>query len=293
MPDLIANHLVSVLNGVAIGVLLFMMAIGLSLIFGLMDVLNLAHGAVFLIGSYLAAEMAGRAGGGFLLAAAAAAGVGLVIGGGLGLSLRPLRKRGHLDQVLLTLGIAFVLLGASARVWGDDFRAVPAPGVLAGGGEVLGQAYPTYRLAVIFIGLAIAALVYVVFERSRLGAILRAIVDDRDMVEALGINTRFVTGWVLAAGSALAAVGGVIGAPILSIRPGLEWEVLILALIVIVIGGLGSVKGALVGALLIGQVESLGVALAPELSAFALFGTMAIVLLVRPEGIFGRAGGAR
>lgn len=289
MPDL-TTLLVSVLNGVAIGVLLFMMAVGLSLVFGLMDVLNLAHGAVFLIGSYLAAELAGGADGGFLVALGAAVAGGLVIGGGLGLSLRPLRGRGHLDQVLLTLGIALVLTGTAATLWGDDFRSVPAPAALAGGGEVFGQAYPTYRLAVILIGLAIAAVVYVVFERTRLGAILRAIVDDRDMVEALGINTRLVTGWVLAAGSALAAVGGVIGAPILGIRPGLEWEVMILALIVIVIGGQGSVKGALVGALLIGQVESLGVALAPELSAFALFGTMAVVLLVRPQGIFGRAG---
>lgn len=288
MPDLFATYLVSVLNGVAIGVLLFMMAVGLSLIFGLMDVLNLAHGAVFLIGSYVAFDVAGSGDGGFLLAVAAALAVGLLVGGGLAVCLRPLRRRGHLDQVLLTLGIAFVLLNTSAMVWGDDFRSVPAPTALQGSGALLGQSYPVYRLAVIVIGFVVAALVYAVFERSRLGAILRAMVDDRDMVDALGVDTRALTGGVLAAGSGLAAVGGVIGAPILSIRPGLEWEVLILALIVVVIGGLGSVKGAFVGALLIGQVQSLGVALLPEFAAFGLFGAMAVVLLVRPDGLFGQ-----
>lgn len=289
MADILSDNFVSILNGVAIGALLFTMAVGLSLIFGLMDVLNLAHGAVFLIGAQLAFEVATGSDAAFVLAVAAAVAVGSVLGGGLSVALRPIRSRGHLDQVLLTLGIAFVLINGARMLWGDDFRSVPAPAALEGSTEILGRQYPTYRLAVIVAGLVLAAMVYLLVERTRLGAVVRATVDDREMVEALGINTRLVAAVVLAAGSAMAAAGGVIGAPILSIRPGLEWEVLILALIVVVIGGLGSVTGALVGALLIGQVQSLGVALVPQLAPFLLFGAMALVLVVRPDGLFGKA----
>lgn len=288
MADFLADNFVSILNGVAIGALLFTMAVGLSLIFGLMDVLNLAHGAIFIIGSQVAFEVAGGSNTAFLLAVVVAIMVGSILGGGLSVALRPIAGRGHLAQVLLTLGIAFVLINGARLFWGDDFRSVPAPQALAGSTEVLGQQYPTYRLAVIVVGLVIAVLVYVVVERTRIGAMVRATVDDRQMAEALGINTRLVAGAVLAVGSALAAAGGVIGAPILSIRPGLEWEVLILALIVVVIGGLGSVTGALIGALVIGQVQSLGVALVPELASFLLFGAMALVLVVRPDGLFGK-----
>lgn len=289
MADFLSDNLVSILNGVAIGSLLFTMAVGLSLVFGLMNVLNLAHGAVFLIGAALAFEIANGSNAGFALAVLAAVAVGSVLGGGLSVALTPIRDRGHLDQVLLTLGIAFVLINGSSTLWGDDFRSVPAPATLQGSTEILGQHYPTYRLAVIVAGLVIAGVVYLLVERTRIGAVVRATVDDREMAEALGINTRLVAAAVLSIGSALAAGGGVIGAPILSIRPGLEWEVLILALIVVVVGGLGSVTGALVGALLIGQVQSLGVALVPELAPFLLFGVMALVLVLRPDGLFAKA----
>lgn len=289
MPDFLSDNLISILNGVAIGSLLFTIAVGLSLVFGLMNVLNLAHGAVFLIGASLAFEIANGSNAGFALAVLVAVAVGSVLGGGLSVALIPIRDRGHLDQVLLTLGIAFVLINGSSALWGDDFRSVPAPAALQGSTEILGQQYPTYRLAVIVAGLVIAGAVYLLVERTRIGAVVRATVDDREMAEALGINTRLVAGAGLAVGSALAAGGGVIGAPILSIRPGLEWEVLILALIVVVVGGLGSVTGALVGALLIGQVQSLGVALVPQLAPFLLFGVMALVLVLRPDGLFAKA----
>jgi branched-chain amino acid transport system permease protein len=282
------ENLVSVLNGFAIGLLLFTMAVGLSLIFGLMDVLNLAHGAIYLLGSYIAFQFA-RDGEAFGLALVIALGVGLLLGGGLAAAVRPIAGRGHLDQALLTLGIAFVLSDAAAAIWGSDFRSVSSPAFLQGGISVLGSSYPVYRLAVIVVGIVIAASVYLVFERTRLGAIVRAAVEDRDMVSALGIDVTRVMASVLTAGVALAAFGGVIGAPILNVSPGLDWEVLILALIVVVIGGLGSVRGALVGALLIGQVQSLGIALFPQLASFALFGAMALVLLFRPEGLMGDA----
>lgn len=285
-------NLVSILNGVARGLLLFTLAVGLSLIFGLMDVLNLAHGALFLLGAYLGFQIAPRGAGSgwFVLAALAAAGVGALLGAGLAAAVRPLRDRGHLDQALLTLGVAFVLSDVAAIVWGSGYRSLPAPPPLRGSVEVLGHAYPTYRLAVIAVGLALAGAIYVAFERTTLGAVVRAAVADRDMVDALGIDVDRVFAGVFGLGAGLAAFGGVVGAPVLGVRPGLDWDVLILALIVIVVGGLGSVAGALVGALVIGQAQALGVALLPDQAAFLLFGAMAAVLLVRPRGLFGRAG---
>lgn len=280
---------VSMLNGVARGLLLFTMAVGLSLIFGLMDVLNLAHGAIFLLGAYIGFQFApGGAGTAlFLLAVVVAVAVGTMLGGGLAGAVRPIRSRGYLDQALLTLGLAFVLSDVTSIIWGEDYRSLPPPPFLAGSVQFFGHAYPTYRLAVIVVGLAIAVAVYLGFERTELGAVVRAAVSDRAMLSALGVNVNRVLAGVFAVGTALAAFGGLVGAPVLGVRPGLDWDVLILALIVVVIGGLGSIVGAFVGALIIGQVQSLGVALVPELAAFLLFGAMAVILLLRPQGLFG------
>lgn len=287
LAGVIDAYFISALNGLAIGILLFTLAVGLSLIFGLMDVLNLAHGATFLVGSFIAFQLASSLG--FWWAALIAVVVGLAIGLVLSGALRPIAGRGHLDQALLTLGFAFVLRDLSAIIWGRDFQSVEPPAALQGTTELFGQIYPTYRLGVIAIGFILAALVYVVFERTRLGAMLRASVEDRSMAAALGINVPRVMIGTFAVGSALAAFGGVIGVPIMAIRPGLDWSVLILALIVVVIGGLGSVKGAFVGALIIGEVQSLGLAIVPVIAPFALFGAMAIVLTFKPTGLFGRS----
>jgi branched-chain amino acid transport system permease protein len=286
--DFLDANAVTILNGVARGLVLFLIAIGLSLIFGLMDVLNLAHGAVFLLGGYAAVQLAPR-GDGFLLALLVAVVAALVLGAGMAAAVRPLAGRGHLDQALLTLGAAYVLTELSILVWGDDYYSVAPPPALAGATQVFGQVFPTYRLVVIAVGLVVALAVYLVFERTPVGAVVRATVADRGMVAALGVNTTVVLVGVFAAGTALAALGGVLGAPVLGVRPGVDRQVLLLALIVVVIGGLGSIRGALVGALLIGQVEALGVALLPELAAFLLFGAMAVVLLLRPSGLFGAA----
>lgn len=280
---------ISIFNGLAQGMLLFTMAVGLSLIFGLMDVLNLTHGAIFLLGAYLGFQFApgGSSTAMFLLALVIAVAVGVVLGGGLAAAIRPIRARGYLDQALLTLGLAFVLSDVASIIWGDDYRALAPPPFLQGSTGVLGDAYPTYRLAVIAVGAVIAVAVYLAFERTELGAVVRAAVSDRAMLSALGINVNRVLVGVFAIGTALAAFGGLVGAPVLGVRPGLDWDVLILALIVVVIGGLGSIVGAFVGALIIGQVQSLGVTLIPELAAFLLFGAMAVILLVRPQGLFG------
>lgn len=279
-------NFVSLLNGVAVGMLLFTMAVGLSLIFGLMDVLNLAHGAVFMLGSYVAFELVDD-GRGFLPAVLVAVVLGAALGVVMAFAVRPLVSRGPLDQALLTLGLAFVLSNLALAVWGTDFHSVRPPPWLDGSVELVGHTYPVYRLAIIVLGLVLAAAVYLVVERTRLGAVIRAAVVDRAMVSALGINVSLLLVGVFAAGVMLAAFGGVVGAPVLNVRPGLDSEVLILALLVVVIGGLGSLRGAFVGALLIGQVQALGVALLPEQSSFLLFGAMALILLARPSGLFG------
>ena len=289
MPEWIDTNLISVLNGLAIGCLLFLLAAGLSLVFGMMDVLNLAHGAVFLVGAYAAYALTdeGVTWLAFAGAVVAALAVGTVCGGVLAALSRPLAGRGHLDQALLTLGCALVLADLVVLAFGRDVHGVGAPPGLDGSAVILGQSYPVYRLALIGVGLALALAIYAVVERTQLGSLMRATVADRGMVEALGVDARKVLLGVFAAGCALAAFAGALGAQIYGARPGLEDSILLLALVVVVIGGLGSIKGALIGALVIGQVESVGRALLPELAPFLLFGAMALVLLVRPRGLFG------
>jgi branched-chain amino acid transport system permease protein len=284
-------YLVSVLNGVAIGFLLFILAIGLSLIFGMMDVLNLGHGALFLTGGYLAWSVAGDdpSWGGFLAALALAAVAGMAAGGVLAVMVEPLRRRGHLDQALLTLGVALVVAELLALFFGRDVRAVNPPPGLDGTVSVLGEPYPVYRLALIGVGAVLAVTVHLVVERTTVGSLVRATVADRDMVSAIGVPEHRVRFAVLGLGSLAATVAGVLGAPIYGARPGLDSTVLILGLVVIVIGGLGSVRGALVGALLIGQIESLGRALLADAASFILFGALAIVLIARPQGLFAGA----
>ena len=288
------TNLVTIIDGVAFGVLLFTIALGLSLVFGVMDVLNLAHGVLYLGGAYLAVSIMGGGGGSlvmFVVAALVALAVGALAGGALSLATRPIAGRGHLDQALLTLGIAFVVADLFSEVYGNDVESVAAPAAVGGSTSIFGSTYPTYRLLVIAVGLLLAVGAWYLIERTKVGSLVQATVADPQMVRALGVNTtRLVTG-VFAAGAALAAFGGVLGAPILSASPGVDTRVLILGLVVVVIGGLGSVSGALVGALLIGQVEALGVSLVPTYASFLTFGTMALVLLLRPSGILasGRA----
>ncbi len=288
-----SSYLVGILNGFAIGFLLFVLAVGLSLVFGMMDVLNLAHGALFLTGAYTAAALASTpTWGGFLGALAIAAVLGLVAGGVLSLMTEPLRRRTHLDQALLTLGVALVVAEVLIIVFGDDPLRIVAPPGLDGSAEVFGAVYPTYRLVLIGIGAVLALAVYLVVDRTRVGALVRATVADREMVAALGVDNRLVKAAVFAVGSMLATVAGVLGGPLYGAGVGLDSTVLILALVVIVIGGLGSVRGALVGALVVGQIDTFGRQLLQlvglgELTSFVLFGALALVLVLRPQGLFG------
>ena len=293
MPGSLDTHLVTAVDGVAFGVLLFTIALGLSLVFGVMDILNLAHGALYLGGAYLAVSFVGDGGsiGAFALACLVAVVVGALAGGGLAAVTRPVAARGHLDQALLTLGIAFVVSDLYSEVHGNDVESVEPPAGLDGGVTLLGSQYPGYRLFVIAVGAVLALGAWYAVERTKAGALVRAAVADAPMVRALGVNTTVLVTGVFAVGAALVVLGGVLGAPILSASPGLDTRVLILGLVVVVIGGLGSVPGAVVGALVIGQVEALGVELLPTWAPFLTFGAMALVLLLRPAGILasGRA----
>ena len=279
------DNLVSMVDGVAFGLLLFTLAVGLSLVFGMMDVLNLAHGTLYLVGAYAAYSLSD----GSVVGLALALLVGLLVGavGGVVLAglTEPLAGRGHLDQAVLTLGVSFIVADVLASVYGAEVLPANPPTALRGAVSILGHTYPLYRLVFIGIAGALALAVWALFERSSIGALVRATVADREMVRALGVDTRKVLFGVFAAGAALAAAGGVFGAPILGPGPGVDERVLVLSLVVIVVGGLGSVSGALLGALLIGQVQTLGVAVLPEYAPFLLFGTMLVVLAVRPAGL--------
>lgn len=277
------------LNGVASGLLLFMMAIGLSIVFGLLDVLNLSHGALFLTGSYIGYRIAGEATaswGSFLLAILVAVVVGALMGVGLMLLTQPLVARGHIDQALLTLGLALVISELLLVTFGKDDHSVAAPSALAGSTDVFGAPYPVYRLAVIVVGALVAAAVWFLLERTPLGAVVRATVADREMVQSVGIDVRLVVLLTFACASALSVVAGVLAGPIKGAASGLDDEILLLALVVIVIGGLGSVVGTLVGSLVIGLVENVGAVVAPEYASFLLFGAMVLVITFRPQGLF-------
>lgn len=283
------SHLVSIVDGVAYGLLLFTLAVGLSLVFGMMDVLNLAHGTLYLVGAYVAYALSDGSWLGLLIALVVGLVVGLLGGGILAAAVAPLQGRGHLDQAALTLGISLIAAEVLVMIFGGEVLPTAPPEALSASVSVLGHTYPVYRLVFIGVATLLAALVYLAFERSSVGALVRATVADRDMVRAMGVDTRKVLFGVFGFGAALAAVGGVLGAPIIAPGPGIDERVLVLSLVVVVIGGLGSVRGALIGALVIGQVQTLGVALVPSYAPFLLFGAMLLVLALRPQGLFAPA----
>ncbi len=292
MTEWLDTNTITMLNGLAYGLLIYTLAVGLSLTFGMMNLLNLAHGGFYLVGAFVAASIVSEDGSwaGWLIALV----VGVAIGAAGGVLLRvmtlPKAAQGHMAEALLTLGLSLVASSVLLRVFGGEPRSVAPPAGLDGTVSVGGDPYPVYRLVVILLGVCLAIAVEIVIERTSLGATMRAIVADEEMVRALGINTRRVVFGVLIVGTALATVAGVLGGPILGASQGLDGQVLLLALVVVVLGGLGSARGALIGALLIGQIQTVGVATSAHLAPFLVFGAMALVLAVRPQGLLGRAG---
>jgi branched-chain amino acid transport system permease protein len=281
----LATHL---LNGLAYGLLLFILAAGLSLIFGMMDVINLSHGSFFMVGGFLGVGLIDDLGS-WWLALAATVGIIAVLGLIAELSLlRPMYNRDHLDQILLTFGLALIIEDASEWAFGTTIQSLDPPSAFSGSAEFLGVVIPSYRLMVIFVGLLLAAVLYLVLERTRIGSIIRAGVSNREMVSALGFNITAIFGGVFVCGLALAGFAGFIGAPILGVYPGLDFEILILTLIIVVVGGLGSLTGAFWASLLIGITQILGQAYFPDFAALIIYLVMALVLLIRPQGLFQR-----
>ncbi len=277
--------IVQTLNGLQLSALLFLLSIGLSVVFGLMNFINLAHGTLFMVGAYLALSVV-RAFESFWLALLLAPlGVAL-IGGVLYLVLlRHMQRADPMKQVLVTFGLIFVGIETVDIVWGSLPHIIEVPALLSGRGSVLGQVYPTYRLFIIALGVVAFLLLYLGLERTRVGAIVRAGVDDRTMVAALGIDIGRVFFLVFCLGCLLAGVAGVVAAPVLSIAPGMDMSVLILALIVVVLGGPGSLKGVALGALIIGIADTYGQVVLPELARVTIYALMALILLIKPAGL--------
>ena len=284
-----AIFFIQVLNGIQYGLLLFLVASGLTLIFGIMGIINLAHGSFYMVGAYLAFSLTQTLGS-FWLALAA----GLVIAVALGLALewlvmRLLYDRDHLYQVLLTYGLILVFEELRSLVWGDDVHGVAVPAALAGSvpvGETM--AYQVYRLGISGICIAVALAMAWMIQRTRLGMIIRAGAVNREMVEALGLPIGLLYRLVFALGVALAALAGMLAAPVSSVFPGMGGQVLIISFVVVVIGGIGSVKGAFVAALAIGLADTFGKVLLPQIAGMVVYLLMAAVLLWRPQGLFGR-----
>jgi len=275
-------------NGISYGALLFLLASGLSLIFGVMRIVNLAHGSYFLLGGYLGLTTA-RATGSFLLAiAAGACGVGVI---GLAMErffLRRLDKQA-LAQVLMTMGFALVFQDLAQLIWGGDPETIPVPPLLAGSLHAGVLYFPTYRLFIVGVAVAVGGALWFFHERTRAGAMIRAAVDDREMAQGVGIDVPRLSMAVVALGAFLAALGGVVGGGFIGVYPGADFEVLPYAFVVVIVGGLGSLRGVVAGSLLVGLLDNFGKALFPELSYFTLFAPMAIILALRPTGLFGRA----
>jgi branched-chain amino acid transport system permease protein len=279
--------LVLAVNSVTLGGLLFLLSAGFSLIFGLMRIPNLTHGSFFMLGGYFAASLI-EWGLGFWPAAVVS---GLLVAALGGVVERLILRRlagAELAQVLVTLGLSFMIADVCLKVWTGDPIRIDTPRALQGVTAVAGFAFPTYRLAISLIAVAFAVALWALLDRTRLGAMIRAGVDDPEMARVAGIRVSHLFTIVFCLGAWLAGFAGVIGGPILSVYPGLDQEMLPLALVVVILGGSGSLLGSLVGSFIVGFLYNFGQAMFPELAYVVLFLPMLFVLVVRPQGLFGR-----
>ena len=274
-------------NGVSYAALLFLLGSGLSLIFGVMRIVNLAHGSYFMLGGYVALTCIRHTGSWLLALPVAATCVAIL---GVLMERLFLRRLGFdpLRQVLLTVGFAFLFQQAALDIWTGSHFDISPPEVLSGTLQVGTLYLPVYRIFMIFMAVAIGLMLWLSLEKSRLGALVRATVDDAAMARGVGIDTSRVSMLIFALGAFLAALGGVIGGTFLGLYPGLDFEILPLAFAVVIIGGMGSLSGAALGALAVGLADNFGKALFPEISYFTLYAPMVLVLAIRPTGLFGR-----
>lgn len=280
-------YLIQTMNGLSFGALLFLLSSGLSLIFGVMKIVNISHGSYYMLGAYIGLSVITRTQS-FILGVFVAA---LIIAAiGLGMERIFLRRfpLQDLPQMMLTMGFALIFRDLALLIWGGDPFSLPAPAFLKGSMNLLGIVFPIYRLFVILVAAVVAILLWLFNEKTLVGAKLRAAVDDHEMAGGVGINVPLTSGFMFALGASLAAFGGVMGGPIFGVYPGADFELLPLAFVVTIVGGMGSLKGAAVGSVMVGLIDNFGKALVPELSYFTLFAPMAIVLAIKPTGLFGR-----
>jgi branched-chain amino acid transport system permease protein len=279
--------LIQTFNGLSYGALLFLVGSGLSLIFGVMRIVNLAHGSYFLLGGYVALSVIWATGSWLLAIPVAGLAVAMV---GLVMERAFLRPLGYdpLRQVLLTVGFAYLFQQAALDIWGGNNMEINPPDALTHSVVIGGLYFPLYRVFMIATALVIGTTTWLVMEKTRLGAMVRATVDDAQMARGVGIDTGRIAMMIFALGAFLAAIGGVIGGAFLGVYPGLDFEMLPLAFAVVIIGGMSSLGGAAIGAILVGLADNFGKALFPELAYFTLYAPMVLILAVKPTGLFGR-----
>jgi len=279
---------IQTLNGLFSAALLFLIASGLTLAFGVMRIVNIAHGSFVMLGVYVAYTVTTRAHSALLGTA-----VALIVVAAVGLVMQRFFLRRFasqpLSQMMMTMGFALFFRDAALMIWGGDPFTLTTPAVLNGSMSVGGIVFPWYRLFVIVVAALVGVGLWLLNDRTLIGARVRATVDDPEMAAAAGINVSRLSGGVFAAGAALAAFGGVMGGPIVGGYAGMDFDLLPLAFVVVIIGGMGSLKGALVGAIIVGMIDNYGKALVPELSYFTLFAPMIVVLALKPTGLYGRA----
>ena len=292
------------LNGIQFGVFLFLISAGLTLVFGIMTLVNLAHGSLYMLGAYYGATLVGLTGS-FLLALVLTIPLALLTGMILEvIALRTLYQRDHMDQVLATFGLILFFNELVRLVWGAEAQSMPLPEIFDGNVEIIpGVPYPVFRLVIIGVGILVAIFLYVLISKTRIGMLIRAGASNRTMVGALGVNIRFLYTVVFGLGAALAAIAGVMAGPILSVEPGMGEEMLILAFVVIVVGGIGSIRGAVVASIIVGVFETVGRSTLPNLltmivpvdtaqtagpalASMLIYILMAAVLFFKPEGLF-------
>jgi len=287
------NWSIQILNSVSFAMLLFLIASGLTLIFGLMRIANLAHGSFYLLGAYIGLTVLDRTEN-FALAMLVAC-IFVPLGGFIvqGLFINRLtdkagEKQRLLPQVLLTFGFMFILADLCLFIWGGTPQTLSKPEIFSSSVSIGGMYFPSYRFFVVGCGFVIAIGLWLLLEKTKIGAMVRAGVDDQEMARAVGVNVPVLFTIVFALGIALAALAGVLGGPIVGVAPGLDMDILLFGLVVVVIGGLGSIKGAFIGSLVVGLLDNFGKALFPQLSLFTIFAPMALVLAFRPKGLFGK-----
>lgn len=275
------------ITGLSFSMLLFLLSSGLSLIFGLMRIINLAHGAFYLVAAYVGLTVM-RATQSFLLSLIVATALVTVIGLAMERGFLKRLYRKELAQVLLTFGFLLILSDLTQWIWGGEPQIMPKPALFAGAIHLGNMTFPSYRILVIVVGLVVAAILGAILQFTPLGTKLRAGVDDAEMALGLGVNVPRIFTGVFAAGAFLAGLGGVMGAPIIGANLDATFEILLFAFVVVIVGGIGSLKGAFLGSLFVGLVDTIGKSLFPEYSLFTVFAPMALMLVIRPSGLFGR-----